>query len=157
MASPPKYAPALTFIVRFPTCPARNRLFHGRYAMPSLVFVAGDTASFSHHIYAGSTCRRLLHAVLVDIIHRTYIISYSIVLPLNHFLETFLAVRFLFLTYGPDRAVLLDCWACAQFLQHAPIPQTGSGRTNQPNMVKFIIFCARVCLHYTEKFVAETR
>ena len=90
------------------------------------------TASYSHHFFAGSTCRRLLHAVPVNIIHRTYIISYLIVLTLNHLLEPFLAKYSL---------SLLDLWsrpwgvarllASAEFL-HASIPRTGSVSTNQP-------------------------
>ena len=61
-------------------------------------------------------------------LHRTSIISSSTVLPLNPFVNLFLAPLSLFLTCGPDFGVWPDCWVSAEFLR-TPIPRKGSRST----------------------------
>ena len=106
----------------------RNFFFLAPFAVSFPVFAAMAIVFFYPHIFTGSVGRRILLVVPVDTLYRTSIISSSIVLPLNPFVNLSLVPLSLFSIYGPDLGVWPDCWASAEFLR-APIPRKGSGST----------------------------
>ena len=112
----------------------RNCSFLAPFAVSFLVFAAMATVFFYPQIFTGSVGSRILLVVLVYSLYRTSIISSSTVLPLNPFVNLFLAPLFLFLTYGPDLGVWPDCWVSAEFLR-SPIPRKGSGCTTTTRYV----------------------
>ena len=93
------------------------------------------TVFFYLYIFTGSVGRIILLAVPVDTFYRTLIISSSTVLPLNLFVNLFLAPLSLFLFYGPDLGVWPDCWVSAEFL-HPPIPRKGPDSLTTTNIIR---------------------